>query len=715
VLCLLLLVWILKLPGMNLRVPLYYASGGDLLTVSAAAKRMAEGSMFYFPNLGAPYGANWNDIPGDDLLHDFLLKLVTLVTPNFGAAINVFFCLTFLLTMLTAVWVLRHFGISWAAALVAATLFAFLPYHFFRADFHLMLSAYYMVPPIIAVILWIAESRPLVGFSRAFGRIPFRVERPYGVAAIVIALLAGSAGIYYTFFALFLLAVAGVIAAADQRGWRPLAQAMVICAVMIGAVWINTLPYRIYVHMHGPNPEAIRRGFMGTEVYSLRITQLVLPVTHHRWHFLAGAKARYNAMMGSPWINENDSASLGFIGAAGFLLLIVALFWRSRARRLGILALLNVSAVLLATASGFCMILALLGLYDLRGYNRISVFIAFFSLFALGIVLTALARRLGRYRWGAPAFWALAAGLIAFGLWDQTGMTVGYGAQHRIDQNAFAMDDEFVHRIEASVPTNAMIFQLPYMPFPEAGPMRRMVDYDPLRGYLHSRTLRWSYGAVRGRPADEWCGHTAALPPVEMARKLALGGFAGIYIDRFGYADNAVALERQLAAVAGAPMVRVDGRISFFNLASLRSHLTAGYTPQQVAQLQKQVVGRPVVEMHWGNGCYPLEGDSKRNWRWCGQNGELDFVNRSSQQQKLYVGMLLADSAPAVATMSISGPHFQRSLQTSQQPAPFSTTLDIPVGNSALRFSTTAKPVLVPGDDRTLVFQVENFQSHPER
>ena len=49
-----------------------------------------------------------------------------------------------------------------------------------------------------------------------------------------------------------------------------------------------------------------------------------------------------------------------------------------------------------------------------------------------------------------------------------------------------------------------MVFQLPYVPFPENPPVQQMSDYDHLRGALHSRTLKWSYPTMRGRWGDTW-------------------------------------------------------------------------------------------------------------------------------------------------------------------------------------------------------------------
>ncbi len=104
--------------------------------------------------------------------------------------------------------------------------------------------------------------------------------------------------------------------------------------------------------------------------------------------------------------------------------------------------------------------------------------------------------------------------------------------------------------------------------------MNEMMDYNPLRPYLHSATLRWSYGAMRGRPADLWYRRVAGRDAAAMVEQLAGADFAGIYVDRLGYADRGVELEleRELAlATDASPLVHRGGRASFFSLASVRA------------------------------------------------------------------------------------------------------------------------------------------------
>jgi len=83
------------------------------------------------------------------------MKLLSLGTRNPYRVINYFYLLTYFLTTLTALFAVRRFGVAPLPGVVAALLYAFLPYHFYRGVNHLLLSGYYMIPLIAIVILWL--------------------------------------------------------------------------------------------------------------------------------------------------------------------------------------------------------------------------------------------------------------------------------------------------------------------------------------------------------------------------------------------------------------------------------------------------------------------------------------------------------------------------------------------------------------------------------
>jgi phosphoglycerol transferase len=521
----------------------------DSLFNSIAAKGVIEnGWWLHNPSLGAPAGLHYEAYPAPENFHFAVIKLLSVFTSDHALLLNLFYLLTFPLAAITSFYFLRSFKFSFGAALLASLLYAFLPYHFFRR-YHLMMAAYYLVPLMVLVIVWVCLELRLKGWKI--------------VASIAICVAAGSTGVYYPFFFCFLLLVAGVSSWWNRRSVAPLVAALVLTGVVSGTMVLNHLPTIIYQRTHGAASMG-NRSVGDAEVMGLKITQLLLPIGGHRCEKFAALKARYNL---GPLVNENDTTSLGIVGSIGFLFLIGALFSRRELPALiERLSWLNIAAFLLATIGGFGVLFALFISTQVRAYNRIFPFIAFFSLIVVAWLLDSLFRRIQTPQLRL-AYYAGLAVILVVGVLDQTTTTFFFVPEYEKTKAEYVSEAEFVNRIEASLPQHAMVFQLPYMPFPESPSLYQMKAYEHYKAYLHSKTLRWSYGAPLGEQEDKWQQAVAAEPGAALVNSVRAAGFAGIYINRDGYEDHAAKLESELAATLGTPpIVNREGTLAFYNL-----------------------------------------------------------------------------------------------------------------------------------------------------
>ncbi len=243
---------------------------------------------------------------------------------------------------------------------------------------------------------------------------------------------------------------------------------------------------------------------------------------------------------------------------------------------------MNIFSVLLATIGGFGSLFNFLVFAQIRCYNRLSIYIAMFSLFAAALLLDRFAAwwlAAGRSKWQLTTLLSRSSRL---GIIDEAGR--GRVPDYAGLKADFENDAEFVRRIEAAVPTGSMVFQLPYFPFPEAPHIVELGDYEEFRPYFHSRSLRWSYGAMKGRNDDKWQSEVAERSREEFVQAIAERGFAGIYIDRLGYADRAAALEAELTDILGQPpLVSGNIRMSFFPLPQANAPKNTDRTVDQTA------------------------------------------------------------------------------------------------------------------------------------
>jgi hypothetical protein len=564
--CVLLLVWILKLWRTDLSVPMS-PLGKDTSFHAMIVKGLVEnGWPLRNPLLGAPGVQELFDFPESSNLDLALMKLIALGSHDYATVLNLFYLATYPLTLVTSLYAFRQFGISYPSAVVGSFLYAFLPYHFLRGELHLTLASYYLVPFTVMMAAWFlhpkADSAPKAGLHG------WPVSKV--IASVVICLLIASTFLYYVYFSAFVILIAGLLALRledQQMGRARMALAACLLAVVFVAYLLNVSPSLLYIAQHGFNRVAATRWPSEAQIFGLKIATLLLPIAHHRLPLFAAIRRSYDA--GAPLTNENGDASLGVVGAIGCLLLlanlIVATPKRGDKALFRNLASLNIACILLGTIGGLGSLASHVFLM-IRSYNRISIYIGFLSLVAAMIMLdsvgTWVAGRFGRWWLVYPVLFIV---LLA-GVWDET--SPSYVPDYAALRAEYTSDADFIKRIEESSPSHSMIFQLPYVGFPEGASPGRLQNYDLLQGYLHSRTLRWSFGAIKGRAVDNWQAIVVTKPVAELVKVLRAAGFSGIYVDRYGYVDGG---QKEIASLSDAlgstPLVSRDGRLAYFPLS----------------------------------------------------------------------------------------------------------------------------------------------------
>jgi len=598
-------VLVFHLWNQPLRRPFNYQR--DSLSMLSVVKSILEHGWFeHNPSLGFPFGQHWGDYPLEgDSLHFVLIKAFGLFSKNPVLVTNAYFLGGFVAVSVTSFLALRYLKLSLWPSLTAAVLFSFLPYHFLRGTGHLLLGAYWSVPLSCVLILLVLETQPLVPRGerglRCFGRAV-----PLFAATLVIA----CTGTYYSAFFMVLATLAGGLRSLATRRWRPLLAGMTLSGFVVAWFALASIPALLYQHQHGKNPEVARRTVQESDYYALRPIQMVMPVPGHRIRPLSNVTAR---SLKAP-NNSEGTSYLGSVTSIAFIVLLgiccLAIAGRPpRSQFIADVSLPVVPALVLAVTGGFSWIIGLSGFTEIRAWNRISVFLAFFSLAAaasaadqiLAVVTSRTSTRIL-----APA---LAVIIVTVGVLDQTSSAIVPDSRRSAAE--FDSDARFVRRLESQLPTGAAVFQLPYLPFPE-GELEThhpMVDLDPLRGYVHSHRLRWSYGGMRYRDGD-WQVSAVRQPVSEMVASIAAVGFQAVWIDRFGYFDRGRTLEEHLRQLLGSdPVESDDHRFAFFTLEGFIRAQAAALGPQGVASLRAAALALPrlrnlsgVTEEHPGTG-----------------------------------------------------------------------------------------------------------------
>jgi phosphoglycerol transferase len=589
--------WLLRIWRMPKRLP--FDTRSDATLISAMVKTISErGWYLHQPRLGAPFGQQFYDFPhGGETFQLAAMKVLVMITGDWGLAINLYFFLGFGVLAAVTFAVLRHLRFGPVVSGIAALAYTFLPYHFTHGEMHLWRSTYYSAPLAALLLVWATQWRERFLVDPAAtgrGSVRGNLRRPRVAAALAIAVVVGGTETMTTGFAMVLLASGALVAAIRWREPMRLAVAGVLIAAMGATFVVLSYPTLNYYRAYGTNDAAARRLVTESEWYGLKLSRLVTPQGGHRSEVLSkvGARAQDRSIVPS-----EGGQALGILGTAGFLgALYGALAGRRRGRDEGpdtrpgwdrdVLreqaSTFTVLSILFGTIGGFAVLVAMAGFSQIRVWDRIFLFIAFFAM----VTVCRWAERLvawirGRTPSARPVLAGVAVAVLAFALWD--GIPPQRKPYAQIEAR-HASDRAFLARIERLMPDGTAIFQLPVIPFPEADPVGRMVDYDQLRGYLaDDGSLRWSYGSIKGRPAADWqirlrdhVGPIGALPAL-----LGLG-FTGLWIDTYGYTDGGKEVAQIVAAVGTQPLRSDDGRFLFLDLRDFRRR--TGLTDAELRQ-----------------------------------------------------------------------------------------------------------------------------------
>ena len=563
---------LMDLGDMKLNIPMQYLGGDDMGVIVNAKMMVEQGWNMTSDRLGAPYSVQYYDFTSS-MMHNaglVIMKIFALITRDAAATMNLSYLSIFFIAGIISYFVMRNLKVNcWVNAL-ASSVFALSPYMLYRNIGHIVLTECYFVPLSILLCLWIYERDDVLVPDKNF------FKRKINYVALLFTFLIANNGIaYYPFFTCFIFMVTAVSKLVKtgkiKEGLRGVIATVMVCFFVV----LSILPGKIYTMTHGTNAAAIdRAGFEQAELYGMKISQLFMPVNGHGIYDKYIDIYNENAFL----VNENSTAYLGIIGMIGFIILMICLFTKKDSalnKRLGYLSELNITMVLMGTIGGIGAMFSFFISPMLRGYNRISIFIEYACILAVALLADKLANvlkaRINNKKEKKVKYNILLYGMTVvfgcicvFSIWE--GCPALVTPAYDTIEAEYTSDKEFVEAIEDELAPGSMIYQLPYHKYPEDGPVNDMADYHLYIGYLHSNTMKWSYGSIKGRQEDEWNESVSEMKYEDMVSYLKEQGFAGIYVERRAYTEEELTeLENTLEAITGSkPLESNNNNLSFF-------------------------------------------------------------------------------------------------------------------------------------------------------
>ena len=696
-------VWQWRLWQGGLGIPITY-EGDASLYHSLTKTIIDQGWYFTDPHLGAPFERILTDSQRsyEGNLGFLVIRALSWVWDNPFVVNNLFVLLSFPAVFAATWFALRRLRFSPGIAGTAAVVYTISPYHFFRRDYHPLLAAYFAVPLACLLLYDLIDrgSRGETLFEIRGWR--GRLRRILTSRWFWIPVLLGASGGYYVFFFACLAVLVGLVLVIRARDLRCLIRPVLCVGVAVGVLLAGNIPGFVYQWRHGRNDAAVDRRLGENDIYGLQVAYLVLPTDNHRIAAFDDFKDQLTDSV-SP-LRDPEKQSLGLIASVGLVVSLVSLVlvragsdaddrWRRLRRRSGAL---NVAAILLGTVGGISTLIELVGFLDVRAYSRLSIFVAFFSLVALAALAESVVEKRALRRWPA----ALAGALVVvclFAAFDQTNIVPTRRAEV---EAAVDSDRDFVDEIHRRLGGDGQVFELPLMrtadekitglpPVPGSVNPGEFFTHELAKPELFDDSLRWSWGAVKGRPEDLTPSYQSR-PLESLLPDLDALGFDGIYIDRRGFPDHGEQVEARLEALLGAnPLVSRDGTKSFFDLRPFRRAAPAPTHGEREA-------ARYPVRLEWGHGFDDLDGsgqfypqlDGVTSGRSASQDATLRVVNPSRAVRRLSLHAT-AETAGSTGTLEVRAPHEHLRFDISTQPTPIDIEVQVPPGRTELHYHSS--------------------------
>lgn len=698
-LTLLLLAVLLRVWRTDLRVPFSY--WGDTLVQLAVAKNIVEGGWIWFVDrLGAPFGLAMVAFPQNLTTTSVFLKVLSIFSSEPGLLVNLYWLLAVAVASVNAHVSLRILGYGTSSALVLATLYALLPYAFYRNTAHLPL-VYPFIPVMAAFAVQIAADTAATLRSR------------WGKYVVFCAIAQGFDYVYYTFFSVFVFIVAGLLALYYHRSRAQARRALVVCALLTASSIVNLAPSILEWSAHGKPPDTGYKYPAEAEILGLKLRQMLSPVQPSR---LAAVRAFGERERQFPNENENATARLGTILALGLLGMVAHCLFRPRLDpQVRAAAALALGCFLLATVGGFGALFNLLVTPDIRAYNRIVVFIAFFIVVYLARVTDDLSVRSdAKTAHGAASgtragFGLALTAVLVIGVLDQ-----GQAAQPIVDRYAsdaasLRAERSLVAEIERRHPAGGAIMQLPETTFPPDGGHIRMLTYDHARAYLASTKLAWSWPAFSLRRETWYRSLGDPKEPAFLAR-LVLSGFVGVWLDRYGYDPAELGtLEDKLTASLGPPLVGgLVQRYAFYDLSRLQPPSDASGTQVRRDAAEKYRLLNPLL-MSFGKGFYDEERNEQNRHYWSQRTSALRIRTDGTASRTAGFHAVIQAGNAGVLRSAIGGRPWEDIAFAAGESKPVSIPIALAPGASVeIAFRFDGQPLVVPGDSRAMYFAVVN-------
>lgn len=379
----------------DFRTPIAY-NGGDGIGGILTIKKAIDGKGFNtYDFFCAPYGV---DLYSQDyFLPYFLVNFVVVFTKDVGIASNLFWILTYIATAISMTIFLKRLGCSKISVIFGSLLYNFLPYHYFRLE-HFWLMGCYIIPILGYVVLEIIDKES--ENQNNYSNISMYIK------IVVLSLLIGLNGLYYAVFSIMIICISLFYVYFYKKKLGAFKYSLIsIISISIPIVLFYIIPL-INNASNELSNIASDRNIAQINSYGLNLVLLFLPIPGHRISLFSKFTEYCYEQMN---INsESFTESLGLIISIGLIVSVIYAFksnckeqYEARIKDFGVIIIL---IFLIATIGGINNFIAIFFSSSIRCYNRLSIYIALFSVGTICMLLDVIYKKINTNKYNKVIF-----------------------------------------------------------------------------------------------------------------------------------------------------------------------------------------------------------------------------------------------------------------------------------------------------------------------
>lgn len=625
---------------------------GDALMMLPWIDAMVRGEGWWGDRrLGAPGVGDLSDFPRADLLHLAGLQLLAWFFQDASVVMDLALILQFPLIVLLAFLALRCLGTEHCPAAAGAMLFACLPFHWGEIH-HLFLAGYFLVP---------LQLLPAMALARS---VDAQSAQKYRVRwwDVLLAGVGGLAGLYYAYFASYLVVLAGLRSASFRGSYRPIGAACAVAGMAAVGCCLGYLPTAM--RPNGPNPAVGSRLALESEVYALKPLNLVLPSEGHI-SGLGTFRHEFNGVHRP--LHEAETFYMGILALVGALSALCAVVAGRRGTVPEALGFLVLMLLVLVVPGGLGAVVAYI-LPGVRCLGRAGILVAFLGLATtLSLVSSKLEAK-------PRLALLLLLGMTIAGLLDQ------FRKPDAASPRVRAAEWQALHDFGAAIEQNAGLggrhFQLPHVGYPELQAPGSMGSYDHLAAVLHAPRSRFSGGGMSNRPAELWCRWVGGLTPPDVVAVLVADGWAGVWLDCRGLA-NPKAVRSEYEVLLGKPLEMDGGSRLWFSLRGARP----GSLP----------VCPPLLRLVEGYLLEPLGPPTRLAIR--SQGSARIFIENPGEVRRVVMRLWAEEGVGRPGGLRMAGP-VESTMEFVDHRLQLEMPIEVPTGGVELRVQAQQRPIL---------------------